>query len=75
MRLYYIMKDGLYLKADTATYESDYWGVSDITAEHKTRYLWTAIKAEAKYWTEHREASRYLTMQYKQAFFKGAEVF
>lgn len=74
MRLYYIMKDGLYLKADTAAYESDYWEVSDITAEHKTRYLWTADKSEAKYWTEYREAGRYLAIRSKQAFFKGAEV-
>lgn len=62
------------MKVDTATYESDYWEISDIKAEHKTRYSWTADKAEAKYWTEHREAITYLAKQYKQAFFKGAEV-
>lgn len=41
------MKNGLYLKSETVTYESDYWEVSELIAEHKTRYSWTKNKDEA----------------------------
>lgn len=74
MILYYIMKNGLYLKSETVTYESDYWEVSELVAEHKTRYSWTKNKDEAVSFIDRELANTYLTKRYKQPFFKNAEV-
>lgn len=75
MRIYYIQKNGLFLKSETVTSESDYWEVSELVAEHKTRYEWTENKGEALYWTDYDEAVRYLAKRSKQSFFRDAEVF
>lgn len=59
------MKDGLYLKVESVKYESDYWEVSELVAEHKSHYSWTTNKDEAM---------NYLAKRSKQSFFKDAEV-
>lgn len=75
MRTYYIKKNGLFLKSETVTFESDYWEVSEIIAEHKTRYSWTDDKEEAKSFTTYQEANSFLAKKDKQSFFKDAVVF
>lgn len=52
MKTAYIRKTGLYLKSETVTYESDYWEVLELVAEHKTRYSWTKNKDEAVYFID-----------------------
>ena len=37
------MKNGQYLNSETINYESDYWEVSEISAESETRYSWTVV--------------------------------
>lgn len=69
------MKDGLYLKSETVTYESDYWEVSELIAEHKTRYSWTKNKDEAVCFIDKELADTYLAKRYKQPFFRNAEIF
>lgn len=44
MKLYYTKKNGLFLKVETVTSESDYWEVSEIYSEIKTSYCWTDDK-------------------------------
>lgn len=68
------MKDGLYLKVESVKYESDYWEVSEMVAEHKTRYSWTNDNDEALYFTDQETANSYLAKRYRQSFFKDAEV-
>ena len=74
MRSCYIKKNGLFLKIETVKYESDYWEMSEIVAEHKTRYSWTDNKDEAKSFTTYQEAQSFLAKKYKQSFFFQAEV-
>lgn len=74
MRFYYIKKNGLFLKIETITYESDYWEVSEIVAESRTRYSWTDDKDEAKTFPSYSDAMTYLAKRSKQLFFKGAEI-
>lgn len=74
MKTAYIRKNGLYLKSEIVTYESNYWKVSELVAEHKTRYSWTKNKDEVVYLIDRELADTYLTKRYKQLFFKGVEV-
>lgn len=68
------MKDGLYLKSETVTYESDYWEVSELVAEHKTNYSWTKNKDDAVSFIDRELADTYLAKRCKQPFFRNAEV-
>lgn len=74
MHLYYIKKNGLFLKVETVTFESDYWEVSELIAEHKTRYSWTKNKDEAVFFIDKELADTYLAKRYKQSFFRDAQV-
>lgn len=74
MRTYYIKKNGLFLKSETVTSESDYWEVSEIIAEHKTHYSWTDDKEEAKSFMTYQEAKVFLAKKAKQSFFNDAIV-
>lgn len=74
MIVYHIMKNGLYLKSETVTYESDYWEVSELIAEYKNRYSWTNNKDEAVSFIDKELADTYLAKKYKRSFFKNAEV-
>lgn len=68
------MKNGQYLNSETINYESDYWEVSEISAESETRYSWTDDKDEAKTFSSYSDAMTYLVKRSKQSFFKGAEI-
>lgn len=74
MRPYYIKKNGLFLKVETVTIESDYWEVSEIVAEHKTRFSWTDNKDEAMTFSSYSDAMTYLVKRSKQSFFFQAQV-
>jgi len=74
LHLYYIKKNGLFLKVETVTFESDYWEVSELIAEHKTRYSWTKNKDEAVFFIDKELADTYLAKRYKQSFFRDAQV-
>lgn len=75
LRNHYIKKNGLFLKSETVTFESDYWEVSEIAAEYQTRYSWTDDKEEAKSFTTYQEARAFLAKKDKQSFFKDGVVF
>lgn len=74
MRLYYLMKNGFYLKVGTTEHGFDYWEISEMIAEHKAHYSWTNDKDEALYFTDQEKANSYLAKRYRQSFFKDAEV-
>lgn len=72
MRVYHIEKNGLFLKVEAVTFESDYWEISELVAEHKTRYSWTKNKDVS--FIDKELADTYLAKRYKQPFFRNAEV-
>ncbi|MBK0063968.1 MULTISPECIES: hypothetical protein [unclassified Acinetobacter] len=80
MRLYYIKKDGLYLKQQSQTEYYDYAedGYSDFELNQQimpqTTYSWTANKAEAKSFTNYQDADYLIAKNLKKKFWQNAEV-
>lgn len=67
------MKDGRWLAYQNYSEESDYWEVSDITAEIKNGWYWTTDIEHAKCFMDHQNASSFLAKK-RGAFWDGAEV-
>lgn len=80
MRLYYIKRNGLYLKEQSQNeyydYEED--GYSNFELNQRivptTTYTWTSNRDEAKIFSNHNEASYLIATNLKKKFWQNAEV-
>ncbi|MFW2122858.1 hypothetical protein ACG94O_07730 [Acinetobacter ursingii] len=80
MRVYYIKKDGLYLKEQSQNeyydYEEDSY--SDFEMNERivptTTLSWTSNRDEAKIFSNHNEASYLIAKNFKKKFWQNAEV-
>ncbi|ENX46644.1 MULTISPECIES: hypothetical protein [Acinetobacter] len=80
MKVYYIKKDGLYLKQQSQTDHYDYAedGYSDFELNQRivptTTYSWTSNRDEAKTFGDYNEASYLIAKNFKKKFWQNAEV-
>lgn len=68
-----IMKNGLWLAYKNYSEESDYWEVSEITAEIKNGWYWCDDIEHAKCFLDYQDAAYFLAKK-RGAFWDGAEV-
>ena len=67
------MKDGRWLAYRNFEEESDYWEVSEITAEIKNGWYWTTDIEHAKCFMDYQDAANFLSKK-RGAFWDSAEV-
>lgn len=68
-----IMKDGRWLAYKNYSEESDYWEVSEITAEIKNGWYWCDDIEHAKCFMDHQDAANFLSKK-RGAFWERSEV-